>query len=198
MIDYLMGEHMSKVSIGANTFVYPMPVTLLGAMVGGKPNFMALGWLSRVNANPPLLGIGVGKHHYTIKGIEESKAFSISYPSADMMDITDYCGIVSGEKADKAGLFEVFYGELKNAPMITQCPLSMECRLVEKHEYATNTWFIGEIVGAYAHEHCLRDGKPDIKKMNPLLLTMPDNSYWTAGEYAGKAWGAGKDFKKTK
>ena len=44
MIDYLMGEHMSKVSISANTFVYPMPVTLLGAMVGGKPNFMALGW----------------------------------------------------------------------------------------------------------------------------------------------------------
>ena len=138
----------------------------------------------------------MGKHHYTIKGIEESNVFSINYPSADMMDITDYCGIVSGEKADKAGLFEVFI--VKNAPMITQCPLCLECRLVEKHEYATNMWFIGEIVGAYADEHCLKDGKPDIKKMNPLLLTMPDNSYWTVGDYTGKAWGSGKDFKKTK
>jgi flavin reductase (DIM6/NTAB) family NADH-FMN oxidoreductase RutF len=187
---------MSKVKIGANTFVYPMPVTLLGAMVGGHPNFMALGWLSRVNASPPLLGVGVGKHHYSIRGIEEAEAFSINYPSAGMMEVTDYCGMVSGDKVDKAGLFEVFYGELKNAPMIEGCPLCLECRLVEKHEYATNTWFVGEIVGAYAEQRCLKDGKPDIKKMNPLLLTMPDNSYWTVGEYAGKAWGAGKDYKK--
>jgi hypothetical protein len=55
---------------------------------------------------------------------------------------------------------------------------------------------VGEILGAYADERCLKDGKPDIEKMNPLLLTMPDNSYWTVGEYAGKAWGAGKDYKK--
>jgi flavin reductase (DIM6/NTAB) family NADH-FMN oxidoreductase RutF len=157
---------------------------------------MALGWLSRVNASPPLLGAGLGKHHYTIRGIEEAETFSINYPSAGMMEVTDYCGMVSGDKVDKAGLFEVFYGELKNAPMIEGCPLCLECRLVEKHEYATNTWFVGEIVGAYAEQRCLKDGKPDIKKMNPLLLTMPDNSYWTVGEYAGKAWGAGKDYKK--
>lgn len=187
---------MSTVSIGANTFVYPMAVTLLGAMTEGKPNFMALGWLSRVNANPPLLGIGVGKHHYTIGGIEESGTFSICYPSADMMEAADYCGIATGSKVDKSGLFEVFYGELKNAPMIASCPLCLECRLVDRHEYATNTWFVGEIVGAYAHENVLDGGKVDIRKMDPLLLTMPDNSYWTAGEYAGRAWGAGRDYKK--
>jgi flavin reductase (DIM6/NTAB) family NADH-FMN oxidoreductase RutF len=187
---------MKKVAIGANTFVFPMPVTLLGTMVNGRANFMALGWLSRVNANPPLLGVGVGKHHYTVKGIAEAEAFSINYPDAAMMEITDYCGIVSGDKVDKAGLFDVFYGELKNAPMIKQCPLCLECRVVEKHEYATNTWFVGEIIGAYANEHCLKDSKPDIKKMNPLLLTMPDNTYWTVGDYAGKAWSTGKDYKK--
>jgi len=189
-------ENMSTVRIGANTFVYPMAVTLLGAMTGSKPNFMALGWLSRVNANPPLVGIGVGKHHYTIKGIEESASFSICYPTAAMMEVTDYCGIATGAKADKSDLFEVFYGELKKAPMIASCPLCLECRLVDRHEYATNTWYVGEIVVAYAHEEVLSGGKVDIKKMDPLLLTMPDNSYWKVGEYAGKAWGAGKDFKK--
>jgi len=187
---------MSMVRISANTFVYPMPVTLLGAMVGSKPNFMALGWLSRVNANPPLLGIGVGKHHHTIKGIEESKTFSICYPSAGMMEVTDYCGIISGDNVNKASLFEVFYGELKTAPMIETCTLCLECRLVEKHTYETNTWFVGEIVCAYADDGCLKDGRPDIKKMNPLLLTMPDNSYWKVGEYAGKAWESGKEYKK--
>jgi flavin reductase (DIM6/NTAB) family NADH-FMN oxidoreductase RutF len=173
-----------------------MAVTLLGAVASGKPNFMALGWLSRVNASPPLLGIGVGRHHYTVKGIEESRTFGISYPTAAMMEVADYCGITSGARADKSGLFEVFYGELKTAPMIASCPLCLECRLVDSHEYATNTWYVGEIVGAYANGEVLTGGRVDIRKMDPLMLTMPDNSYWTVGAYAGKAWGAGKDYRK--
>ena len=113
-----------------------------------------------------------------------------------MMEITDYCGIVSGEKADKAGLFNVFYGKLKTAPMIEECPLCMECKLIQTIEFPTNTFFIGEILGAYAGEECLTEGRPDIKKMDPLLLTMPDNRYWKVGDYAGKAWGSGQDYKK--
>ncbi len=187
---------MKKVDIGTNTFVFPMPVTLLGSQVNAKPNFMALGWLTRVNANPPMIGVGVGRHHYTIKGIEEAKTFSINFPSADMMEVTDYCGILSGEKVDKGGLFDVFYGKLKTAPMIEECPLCMECKLIQTIEFPTNTFFIGEILGAYANEGCLTEGRPDIKKMDPLLLTMPDNRYWKVGDYAGKAWGSGKDYKK--
>jgi hypothetical protein len=30
----------------------------------------------------------------------------------------------------------------------------------------------------------------------PLLLTMPDKSYWTVGEFAGKAWSIGKKLIK--
>jgi flavin reductase (DIM6/NTAB) family NADH-FMN oxidoreductase RutF len=187
---------MKKIDIGANAFVYPMPVTLLGTLVNAKPNFMALGWITRVNANPPMVGVGVGRHHYTCPGIAETKAFSINYPSAEMMQVTDYCGMATGEKVDKSSLFEVFYGKLKTAPMIAECTLCMECRLVQTIEFPTNTLFIGEIVGSYAEEICLADGKPDIKKMDPLLLTMPDNRYWRVGEYAGKAWGSGKGFKK--
>ena len=64
---------MKKVDIGANTFVFPMPVTLLGTQVNARPNFMALGWLTRVNANPPMIGVGVGKHHYTFTGLQRPR-----------------------------------------------------------------------------------------------------------------------------
>jgi len=187
---------LKKIELGANTFIYPMPVTLLGTCVNAKPNFMALGWLTRVNANPPMIGVGVGRHHYTCTGLAETKTFSINFPSADMMEITDYCGIASGEKVDKSGLFGIFYGSLKTAPMILECSLCMECRLVQTIELPTNTLFIGEIVAVYAEDRCLSDGKPDIRKMNPLLLTMPDNQYWKVGDLAGRAWSVGKNFKK--
>ena len=186
---------MGKINIGANTFIYPNPVTLLGTMIDGKPNFMALGWISRANANPPLVAIGVGKAHFTPKGIIEAKAFSINYPSVKMVEVVDYCGIVTGKNTDKSSVFDIFYGELVNTPMISQCPLCMECKLLDTLDYATNHLFIGEIVASYADEQCLTEGKPDIKKIDPLLLTMPDNSYWSVGDYVGQAWGIGKKIK---
>jgi flavin reductase (DIM6/NTAB) family NADH-FMN oxidoreductase RutF len=186
---------MKKINIDANTYVYPNPVTLVGVEVEGKANFMALGWISRVNAKPPLIGIGVNKTHYTAKGIQETKIFSINYPSADMVESADYCGIVSGKKVDKSNLFGIVYGYLKTAPMIAESTLCMECKLIDTVEFPTNYFFIGEIIASYTEEKYMTDGKLDIKKMNPLLLTMPDNSYWTVGEYAGKAWSIGKKFK---
>jgi flavin reductase (DIM6/NTAB) family NADH-FMN oxidoreductase RutF len=187
---------MSKISIDTNAFVYPMPVVLIGATVGNKANFMTVGWISRVNFNPPLIAIAINKAHHTNKGIRENKTFSVNIPTADMLEITDYCGIVSGKKRDKSELFNVFYGESKTAPMISECSLSMECTVFQIVELPTNDLFIGEIVGAYSEEKYLTDGKPDIQKMNPIMLTMPDNSYWKAGALAGKAWSAGKALKK--
>ena len=52
--------------------MYPMPVVLVGAMIKGKPNFMAVDWVSRVNANPPMLAIGINKAHHTPEGIKEN------------------------------------------------------------------------------------------------------------------------------
>ena len=189
---------MEKINIGPNTFVYPNPVTLLGANVEGRANFMPLGWVSRVNANPPLLGVGVNKVHYTLQGILENKTFSVNFPVADMVEATDYCGLVSGKTTDKSKIFEIFYGGLKTAPMITECSLSLECKLVDRVDLQTNIFFIGEIIASFTEEKYLTEGKLDIRKMNPLLLTMPDNCFWKVGDYVGKAWNIGNKFKKEK
>lgn len=184
-----------KARIDSNAFVYPMPVVLAGSMVNGKPNFMTVGWVSRVNYQPPLIAVALGPH-LTNQGILEHRVFSINIPDIRLLEKTDYCGLFSGRKVDKSQLFEVFYGSLPEAPLIGECPLSMACRLQETVKLHTNTLFIGEIVEAYCEEACLTDGKPDIKKINPFTLTMPDNHYWAVGELAGKAWRAGAKLKK--
>ena len=187
---------MSKINLGANAYIYPMPVTLVGAMVEGRANFMAVGWVMRVNRQPPLLAVALNKAHYTPKGIRAQRSFSVNFPSADLMEKADYCGLVSGHQVDKSGLFRVFFGELEAAPLIEECPLGLECRVFDVVELPANDLFIGEIVAAYADEDCLTDGRPDILKINPLVLTMPDNNYWTVGNHAGRAWSAGKKLKK--
>jgi flavin reductase (DIM6/NTAB) family NADH-FMN oxidoreductase RutF len=139
-------------------------MTLVGATVGKRPNFLAVAWLARVNFRPPMIGAALGKIHYTNAGIQEHKSFSVNIPGMDLMEKTDYCGIITGKTTDKSELFDVFYGKLQHAPMIRECPLCFECRLIQAVDLPSNTLFIGEIVSAYAEEGFLTNGQPDIKK----------------------------------
>jgi len=79
--------------------------------------------------------------------------------------------------------------------MIKDCPLNMECQLVETVESGLNEIFIGEIVGTYTEEKFLTDGKMDFRKMKPLILSQPDTSYWNLGGPVAKAWSIGKKYK---
>lgn len=183
---------MEKSKINKDLFCLPWTQTILGTHFEGKVNFMALDWLTRVNFQPAMLGICVNRVHASYEAIRKTGEFSVNVPSVDMVDITDYTGLVSGKNVDKSGLFEIFYGQLKSAPMIKLCPLSMECKSIQTVDLPTNTFFIAEIIDVYSEDRFLTEGNPDVKKINPFLLTMPDNRFWSIGECVGKAWNAGK------
>ena len=114
---------MLKKKIDSNVSLYPMPVVLAGAVAGGKANFLAIGWITRVNHQPPMVAMSLSKRHHTNGGIREHKEFSVNLPGVNLLEKTDYCGLVSGREKDKSQLFTLFYGELKHAPMIEECPL---------------------------------------------------------------------------
>jgi len=182
---------MEKIKVGTDFSGYPVPTVLVGAEVKGQANFMAVGWVTRVNMKPPMIAVGLNMDHYTPKGIEESGSFSVNVPGPDLLEKTDYCGIVSGRDVDKSSLFSVFYGDLGNAPMIQECPLCIECRLLEVYRLPSNGLFVGEVVAVYTEERYLTDGQPDIRKMKPFVLTSPDAYYCSVGERLGKAWNVG-------
>jgi flavin reductase (DIM6/NTAB) family NADH-FMN oxidoreductase RutF len=187
-----MGE---KIEMGTNAFLYPMPMVLVGTQVEGRANFMAVAWTARVNWSPPIMAVALNQRHYTPTGIRACQAFSINIPNADLMARTDYCGLVSGGGTDKSELFDLFYGALGTAPMIKECPICIECKLVDVVSLPSHNLFLGEVVAAYADPDCLTDGKPDVQKIKPFVLTMPDNNYWLLGPHAGKAWSVGKELK---
>ncbi len=81
---------------------------------------------------------------------------------------------------------------MPDAPMISECPLTFECRVVETHDFKIHTCIIGEIMATHLDSACMTDGKPDPTKIDPILLTMPDNHYWRIGECIGNAWSEGR------
>jgi flavin reductase (DIM6/NTAB) family NADH-FMN oxidoreductase RutF len=185
---------MSKQKISANAFPYPMPMVVVSSVVEGRVNHMAVGWVSRVNARPPLLAVALGKRHHTNRGLHEHREFGLSVPSLDQVRAVDHVGLVSGASTDKSDVFAVFHGALEHAPMIESFPVTMACRVVQVVDLPTNELFIGEIVEAYCEAGCLTDDLPDIEKIRPFTLTLPDNRYWQTGGCLGQAWSIGKGF----
>ena len=184
-----------KAKLGAKNCLYPMPTTLVGATVKGKPTFITIAHVGIMGLGS--VSLGMNKMHYTNAGITENRTFSVNIPSAELVKETDYCGLVSGKTVDKAALFEVFYGELKTAPMIKECPINMECRLIQTLDFPRNDVFIGEIVETYCAEDCLSDGVVDFSKVQPILFSMNDKGYWRLGDRFAEAWSIGKGLKKS-
>ncbi len=182
-----------KEKLGSTNALYPLVTAIVGATVDGKPDFATIAHVGIAHLKG--ITLGMGKIHLTNKGIIASKTFSVSLPSEDMVAVTDHIGMVSGTQEDKSAIFDVFYGELKNAPMIEQCKVTMECKLIEHIELPTHDLFVGEIVGTYADVEVLTNGIVDIAKLKPLLFDMASKKYWSLGEPVAKCWSVGKDYR---
>lgn len=192
---------MNKSKIRPGAYLFPMPVVVIGANVKEKPNFEPLAYVGIVEYKPPLISISSYETHYTNIGIKENGTFSVNTPSEDILVQVDYCGIVSGKEKDKSKVFDVFYGDLKTAPMISQSPLNLECEVlktifikeivgVEKaHEL-----FIGKVINAYSDKKYLTNEIPDIEKLK--TFTYSHGKYWKVGRELAKAYIVGKSYEK--
>jgi flavin reductase (DIM6/NTAB) family NADH-FMN oxidoreductase RutF len=190
---------MKKISVGPQTLIYPMPAFLIGAKIGEKPNFMAAAWSGIACSTPPMLTVALQHHRHTLKGIKENGTFSVNVPNAKQAKETDYCGIVSGLKEDKVQAcdFSVFYGKLKNAPLIEQCPVNLECKVVHMLYLGSHTLVIGQIEEVYVSEECITDGEPDPRKIDPIMyITGTHKFYCKLGESVGPAFKIGLELKK--
>ena len=189
---------MGKIMMGPTIILGTQPILLGGANVDDKPNFIAVGSCNVANHEPPMISVAIGHNRYTLKGIRQNMTFSVNVPSSDLVKETDYCGITSGSKANKAGIckFTVFYGKLGNAPLIKQCPINLECRVVHILDLGSHALVIGRIEEAHVSEDCLTDGKPDVDKVKPMSFVMfPVTRYQTRGEVLAEAFSIGKQLK---
>jgi len=189
---------MAKVAIGARTFLYPLPAVLVGANVDGKPNFSTYAWCGIVNSSPPMLSVAFQHRRHTLKGVKQNGTFSVNIPSTELVKETDYCGIASGRKTDKVAdcKFNVFYGKLENAPLISECPVNLECRVLHILNLGSHEMVVGQIKEIYCRDSCLTDGEPDVSKIKPFLWAIdPANQYLEFGKSIGKAFSIGKQVK---
>jgi flavin reductase (DIM6/NTAB) family NADH-FMN oxidoreductase RutF len=151
-----------------------------------------------IHDNPPLIGIAMRRTHYINKVVKQNECFSVNIPTSDMVIATDYCGLHSGTKIDKSKEFELFYGKLQKAPMINQCCINIECKLVNTIEFKYNDFFIGEIVEIYCDEKYVNNRKPNAKVFDSFICLMPNGPYFKLGDYLAEAYEVGTSYKPKK
>jgi len=187
-----------KKSMGAKTVACPSPVWCVGTYDRqGKPNVMTASWAGICCSKPPALAVSLRKATYTFQSIIDSKAFTVSVPSAKYAKEVDFIGIASGKDTDKfsaTGLTPVRSDKV-HAPYVLEFPLIIECRLMHTLEIGLHTQFVGEIIDVKAEEDVIADdGKAAMDKVDPLLFSATNRSYYGTGHLIGKAFRAGKEF----
>lgn len=181
---HLNTTEMEKQNLGSLLALYPKPMTVVGAEVEGKVNWLVVGHTGIIGHDRIL--VSMSKSHYTNQGIRKSKKLSINLVSREMLPKADYVGSVSGTKVDKSNVFEYHWGE-NGTPVIDASPLTMECDVVDIYETEGFDNFICSVANTYAAPEVLDgNGKLDYTRLKPVLFEFPTYSYIATGEVIGK------------
>jgi len=189
-----------KKQLGPKTMIMPMPALLVGTYgADDTPNAMTAAWTAVCCQKPVCVGVAVRHNRFTFQNLEDKKAFTLNVPRATQAAEVDYLGMVSGanepNKVAKAG-FDTEKGHKVDAPIITPCPINLECALKDKMELGSHTWFAGEVLEVHVDDTLvLENGTLNINKLDPIIYITAASKYHTLGDPVAQAYSIGNKFR---
>lgn len=185
-------------SFGQKSWMLPQSVLIIGTYdKNGKPNAMNAAWSGQWDAKEIMIAMGA---HATTENLSNCPDFTVAFATKQTMVAADFVGIVSAkndaDKMAKTG-WNVEKAENVNAPVFTDFPMTLECRIKEKiDESAEGYYIVAEIVNILVDENYLaEDGKPDVEKMQLITYDPVHHGYIALGQRVGNAFADGKQLK---
>lgn len=194
-------------SFGEQSFILPSPLALIGTYhtvslenTIKKPNIMAATWFTLCSAQPAALTVAIRETCLTHTSILNTKGFTLSIPSTNMITHVDFAGMSSGTQDDKFEILKLTpkAGDHVDAPYVAECPVVMELSLIQHHKIGTHSLFIGEIMDVKIKENCInKNGIPSPELMNIACYIPLLREYWSLGSFQAKAFSVGKTIPRT-
>lgn len=185
-------------SFGQKPWVLPQPVLIIGTYnIDGTPNAMNAAWGGQWDSKEIMISMG---SHATTENLARCDEFTVAFATKDTMVASDFVGLVSAkkdpEKIKKTG-WTAIKSEHVNAPVFTDFPMTLECRILRKIDETKEGYnIVAEIVNILVDETYLaEDGKPDVEKMQLISYEPVHHSYLVMGKRVGNAFADGKRLK---
>lgn len=168
------------------TILAPLPAVMVSCGTPDKANVMTAAWTGIINTKPPMTYVSIRPNRYSYGIIKESGEFVINLTTAEMVRITDFCGVKSGKDTDKiakCGLHTESAVKV-GAPIISESPLSLECRVTEVRPLGSHEMFISEIVSVSADSRYV-DAAGRIALDKAGLMAYSHGEYFALGRKLG-------------
>jgi flavin reductase (DIM6/NTAB) family NADH-FMN oxidoreductase RutF len=182
-----MSSSISKISKKPFVALRPVPVVLVSCGHGERANIITIAWTGILCSKPPQVGIGVRPDRHSHGLIQEMGEFVVNVPGEGLLEEVEYCGFVSGRDAAKfatRGLTPT-PGSAMRTPIIAECPINLECRLVHTLPLGSHDLFVGEVAAVQVSEEVLDErGRVDNDRLKPILFT--GDEYWGLGSSLGR------------
>ena len=172
--------------LNPGTLLAPLPAVMVTCGSLQKANVLTIAWTGIVNTHPPMTYISVRPSRYSYGIIKDSGEFVINLTTSKMVRETDFCGVRSGrdmDKIKKCGLHLEAASKV-SAPIISESPLSLECRVVEIKFLGTHDMFLAEIVAVNADGRYI-DSKGKINLQQAGLMAYSHGEYFSLGRKLG-------------
>lgn len=163
---------MNKKSADKGGALQPMAKVLVSCRgANGENNALAVGYCGNCSFAPPMIMVGIVPSRYSYHMIKETGCFVVNIPEKSYEDTFNYLGSVSKRDCDKLKEKNVALAEsdVINCPILSDCPVNIECTVVDSIVTGSHEMFIGKVEKVHANEALvMEDGKIDFSKIELL------------------------------
>lgn len=167
--------------------LYPVPPVLVTCHnKKGESNMLTVAWAGTICSTPAMLSISVRKERYSHAMLMETREFVVNLPTEDLVWETDEAGVRSGRDLNKWESLHLHQeeGKILSVPMISECPVNMECKVKQVLELGSHDLFLAEIVAVHV-DSALLDEKKRLQLEKAKLLAYSHGQYFGLGNVLG-------------
>ena len=177
---------MAKAVWRGGALLAPVPPALVTCGTMEEPNVLTVAWTGIVCTHPAMTYVSVRPQRHSYGIIERTGEFVINLPTSAMAKTVDFCGMKTGAKLNKIERchLELLPGETVSAPVLADCPVSLECRVTEAKPLGTHTMFLAEITAVQVEERLI-DSKGKLNLQQAGLLAYAHGEYFAIGRKCG-------------
>ena len=163
---------MNKKPANISPCMYPAPNVLVSCKSPqGEINALAVAYCCNCSYDPPMVMVGIVPSRHSYQMVKDSGCFVVNLVSQDMKEEFGYLGSHSGRDGNKIAHLnlKISDGSVLDAPILDDCPVNIECTVVDSIMTGSHEMFVGKIEYVHADASMI-DEKGNVQFKNVALL----------------------------